>query len=87
MDARIGGDEFAILLTDCSLENAKKCAEKLKEEIASLKFNNVDSQITASFGLTNLGKDDNSKNFINRSDRALYEWEIYTQILTWIPII
>jgi ECF transporter S component (folate family) len=72
MAARIGGEEFAVLLVDCSLEDAEKLAERLKKEIASLKFDNVDKQITASFGLTNLGANDNGKSFINRSDRALY---------------
>jgi diguanylate cyclase (GGDEF)-like protein len=73
MAARIGGEEFAVLLIDCSLENAKMLAERLRNEIASLAFDNIDRKITASFGLSNLGTLDNSKTLISRSDRALYQ--------------
>jgi diguanylate cyclase (GGDEF)-like protein len=72
MAARIGGEEFAVLLIDCSLESAKKLAERLRNEIASLEFDNIDKKVTASFGLSNLGTLDNSKSLISRSDQALY---------------
>lgn len=72
MAARIGGEEFAVLLIDCSLESAKKLAERLRNEIASLKIDNIDKKVTASFGLSNLGTLDSSKSLITRSDQALY---------------
>ncbi len=36
--ARIGGDQFAALLTDCNLENARSVAENLREAVRKLRF-------------------------------------------------
>ena len=36
--ARLGGDQFAALLTDCSLEDARAVAEKLREAVRKLRF-------------------------------------------------
>lgn len=37
--ARIGGDEFAILLTDCSIADAEKAAQQVIDLIAAVRFN------------------------------------------------
>lgn len=37
--ARIGGDEFVLLLMDCNLHNARRICESLIERIANLDFN------------------------------------------------
>ncbi len=36
--ARIGGDQFAALLTDCNLEDARSVAEKLRDAVRKLRF-------------------------------------------------
>ncbi len=36
--ARIGGDQFAALLTDCNLDNARSVAENLREAVRKLRF-------------------------------------------------
>ncbi|GAA3946787.1 hypothetical protein GCM10022278_02450 [Allohahella marinimesophila] len=36
--ARFGGDEFAILLNDCDLDEAKKVGDRLREAVADFKF-------------------------------------------------
>lgn len=51
--ARWGGEEFIVLLPECSLECAKVQAERLRREIEQLDISYEDeaTQITASFGL------------------------------------
>ena len=54
--ARIGGDEFALLLTDCPLAGAKIVAEKIITAISNLSFTweEQNYQIGASVGLTGI---------------------------------
>jgi len=57
--ARIGGDEFVLLLTDCPLAGAKLVAEKIINAISalSLSWENQDYQIGASVGMTSITAD------------------------------
>lgn len=52
--ARIGGDEFAILLADCTAQAAKRVAQKLTDAIGALEFRWDDKtyRIGASIGIT-----------------------------------
>ena len=52
--ARIGGDEFAILLADCTAQSAKRVAQKLTDAVAALDFRWEDRthRIGASVGIT-----------------------------------
>ncbi|WP_178861927.1 GGDEF domain-containing protein [Thiomicrorhabdus cannonii] len=76
---RYGGEEFAILLSDTSLEGAKVRAENIRSaiEAATLKRKNSNeplTKITASFGIAHYhGESDTAEEFINRADKALYE--------------
>ncbi|WP_305983666.1 GGDEF domain-containing protein [Roseibium sp. MMSF_3544] len=51
--ARLGGEEFAVLLPDISRENAAKVADRLRECIADLRFDFAppDFRVTASAGI------------------------------------
>ncbi|MBD3754794.1 MAG: GGDEF domain-containing protein [Gammaproteobacteria bacterium] len=76
---RYGGEEFAVLLSDTSLEGAKVRAEKIRSaiEAATLKRKNSNeplTKITASFGIAHYhGESDTAEEFISRADKALYE--------------
>jgi diguanylate cyclase len=76
---RFGGEEFAILLTQSTLEEAKGRAEQIRRAIesATLKRKNAQeplSQITASFGVAYFhGEKDSAEEFIHRADKALYQ--------------
>ncbi len=70
---RLGGEEFLILLYQCSLEGAKDKAESLRLALEKLKPESID--VTASFGITSLEKG-SFKDFselFNAADKALYE--------------
>lgn len=71
--ARIGGEEFGILIRSSNMDEALQLAEKLREEIAStaITFEDESFNITASFGVacskTHFG------NMVNSADMAMYQ--------------
>ncbi|MBF0134817.1 MAG: GGDEF domain-containing protein [Magnetococcus sp. DMHC-1] len=54
--ARFGGEEFVVILPETNLESAINTANKIRHEVASLRFkiNNQHLQVTASFGVCSL---------------------------------
>ncbi|MFW6007575.1 MAG: GGDEF domain-containing protein, partial [Halanaerobiales bacterium] len=71
--ARIGGEEFAILLMETSLKEAVNIAERIKEKIAAMTFSHSQEiNITASFGVTELKAGDKLQNLLIKADQALY---------------
>lgn len=72
---RLGGEEFAVLLTGASLEGAQIFAERLRVQTAALRFAGEQGEvkITLSQGLTLLRRDDESVDAsLARADKALY---------------
>lgn len=68
---RWGGEEFLILASDTTLENATLLAEKLRALIPSVAMLYAHTQ-TASFGVTSYIESDTPESLIRRSDEALY---------------
>jgi len=76
--ARLGGEEFAVILPDSNINDAKKKAEELRKNIQNLE---VDLQtlgilkFTASIGCSNYDfkADESFNDILKRSDEALYE--------------
>lgn len=76
--ARVGGEEFAILLPDTPFDGAMKLADDIRltfEQLDLKKKSTGESlgKITLSFGVTTYKKDEAVENFVNRSDEALYQ--------------
>lgn len=72
--ARFGGEEFVLLLSRCSLAEAKTKAEDLREQIEQLLPNGL--LITASFGVSSLELISGEANFdalFKLADQALYQ--------------
>lgn len=68
---RYGGEEFAMVLMDIPLEQAKQTLDRFREKIASHKFPNV-KQVTVSIGFTQFDKRLSMDELIGQADNALY---------------
>lgn len=68
---RWGGEEFIILLSNTSLDNAIKLAEKLRITLETHRFSGL-RKITASFGVTQWYNDDGDESAFKRLDNSLY---------------
>ncbi len=75
LPARIGGEEFAVLLPATELDGACFVAEKINNHLAELKMPHADSpvsnHVTISMGVTVAG-DEDVANFVQRADKATY---------------
>jgi diguanylate cyclase (GGDEF)-like protein/PAS domain S-box-containing protein len=74
--ARIGGDEFAVILPDAAPEQAAHVARVLTEEIGRtcIRIDELDVGVTASVGVTCLDQDAPSQpEAMAAADRAMYE--------------
>ncbi|SIN73404.1 diguanylate cyclase [Sulfurivirga caldicuralii] len=75
---RYGGEEFAIVLWDSSLEDVRARAQALREKLQEAHLKRKTDQkplgtITASFGIGEFkGPEDTIEAFIERADKALY---------------
>ena len=74
--ARIGGEEFCILLPDTSLKIALTTANRIKDVIAATSIFTKKSpiKITVSIGISEINKlDTNYSSILARADKALYQ--------------
>ena len=69
--ARIGGEEFIILLSETRIDAAMAIAEAVRGKIANMPFDLVGT-VSASFGVAEWDMKEDSRTLINRADRAMY---------------
>jgi diguanylate cyclase (GGDEF)-like protein len=70
--ARFGGDEFAVLLPDLSLEQAERAAERVRAQVAALAPPSLSTAVTISAGITSFKKGDDVAQLVQRADAAMY---------------
>ena len=70
--ARLGGEEFVVLMPGTSLADATGAAERLCRELAAQVRVNPPPLITASFGVAALHADESGADLLSRADAALY---------------
>jgi diguanylate cyclase (GGDEF)-like protein/PAS domain S-box-containing protein len=73
---RMGGEEFAVVLSDADLDQAMTFARRIQDELAAAPLTHGDKQIAlaVSVGITTLGASDSSADAaLSRSDIALYD--------------
>jgi diguanylate cyclase (GGDEF)-like protein len=75
--ARLGGEEFAVLLPDTNAEDALRLAEKIRSEVQVVRIVGPDGSefgMTVSIGVAQARSTDSiDLDFISRADKALYE--------------
>lgn len=75
--ARLGGEEFGVLLPETSLSGAKVLADKIRQMVEKGRIRRQDGKdeiggITISLGVAELNRDEDTAAFLNRADMALY---------------
>ncbi|MBA3032213.1 MAG: diguanylate cyclase [Gammaproteobacteria bacterium] len=73
--SRLGGEEFAVLLTGCTVEDARMFAERLRQLVAERKvsYDEQDIEVTVSIGIASMQRADVSpESVLERADAALY---------------
>ncbi len=72
--ARIGGEEFAVILPDFQVQHAEKKAEEVLNKVRAEVFvhENREIRFTVSIGIAQLVKGESTESWIKRADQALY---------------
>lgn len=70
--ARLGGEEFFLLLPNTPIQAALGACERIRSTIEAMRFPEISHPVTASFGVTERLPSDTPQMFIKRADRALY---------------
>ena len=71
---RVGGEEFAVILPGIHLKEAESVAERIRENINSLSFKDMQQKsVTTSLGVTQVKKEDDKNSLLKRTDEALYQ--------------
>jgi diguanylate cyclase (GGDEF)-like protein len=71
--ARFGGDEFAVLLPDLKLNQARQTAERIRQQIAALSPASLSTAITVSIGIADRTDRDDVATLVQRADAAMYD--------------
>lgn len=70
--ARFGGEEFVLIMDQCSAEHARIKAEELREKIEGSSIDGM--KVTASFGIAEKNeKSDSFEKILKQADEALYK--------------
>jgi len=75
MVARLGGEEFCLILPDTDTDQAFHIAEKLREAIELHPFETTEGKIavTTSFGIAQKQETESNTEWLKRADQALYQ--------------
>ena len=77
MAARVGGEEFAVVMPTATLDQARELAEKLRTAVAASRIrrkgqDDLVARVTLSLGATAWRNSDSMAMFVDRADQALY---------------
>ncbi|PCI59851.1 MAG: hypothetical protein COB35_10555 [Gammaproteobacteria bacterium] len=72
---RLGGEEFAMYLSQCPIVKAQDIAERLRAKVADEKvsFQRKEISLTISIGISTVADDDDIHQVLLRADKALYQ--------------
>jgi diguanylate cyclase (GGDEF)-like protein len=72
---RLGGEEFAVLVTDTTLVGCRRVAENIRQNVASLQvegWTDIHGAVTTSIGCAQVNRTDTLGKALNAADAALY---------------
>ena len=74
LPARIGGEEFALLLTNMDIEQAFQFCERIRVDISNTRIvvDDEDLSVTVSMGLASISDSETFDNYLNAADQYLY---------------
>jgi diguanylate cyclase (GGDEF)-like protein/PAS domain S-box-containing protein len=74
LKARMGGEEFCLLLPETSAASAQQVAERIRTELQGLPFEEAGRsfRVTASMGVAGHAEEESLDGLLGRADRALY---------------
>jgi diguanylate cyclase len=77
--ARVGGEEFAIILPDCNIAQAAVRADEILNKIRKEVFlhGNFEIKFTVSIGIAELAHGESLSKWVKRADEALYHSKQY----------
>jgi diguanylate cyclase len=77
--ARVGGEEFAIILPDCTVEQAARKADDILNKVRKEVYihGNLEIKFTVSIGVAELAKGESLAKWVKRADEALYHSKQY----------
>lgn len=72
--SRMGGEEFGMLVSDCSFADARRFCEFVRHaiEVLSIKTDDGDVKVTVSIGLAEIADKESFDNYLNAADQFLY---------------
>ncbi|HVI40293.1 MAG TPA: GGDEF domain-containing protein [Anaerovoracaceae bacterium] len=70
--ARVGGEEFIVLLPDTKLSDAVQLADRIRKSVEDFSFEEI-GKMTVSLGVTEFYQTDNNESLLKRVDSALYQ--------------
>ena len=68
---RFGGEEFVVVLRDCTLENARKILDRFRQKASSYEYPQIGNK-TVSIGITQISSHELPTTILDRADKALY---------------
>ncbi len=73
LPARIGGEEFALLMPQTQIGDALNMIERLRQTFSTTEHCDCEQTVTASFGLIQFQSQDTLSEMLRRVDKALYQ--------------
>jgi len=71
--ARMGGDEFLVLLPECTTAQVNALLARMRLRPIQIEFNGVTIPIHFSAGWVGYEKGESTEHFVERADRTLYK--------------
>jgi diguanylate cyclase (GGDEF)-like protein len=73
MAARIGGEEFLVLLPKAGAESAHNIANRIRDLVGATTFEGVPWPVTVSLGVTGIREGEDYESLVERADSYLYQ--------------